>query len=243
MQEQAHYNLGNTIAKKASLREDETELMIGDVEDAIEHYNATLELNPDNEPARFNRDALIEFLENLKRQSEAEQQKDQAQSPSGEEGEQSQPGSGGQNQGEGDPQSGGSGQSGQAGESGGQSGESGEQADREGPGEDPGEQGDEGGSLENQEGSGQQGLADSESEEAGGDDGELEGKLEAADGGGREGGAKKSQGRFGCKQKKNAKTGMNRSEARQLLRALSDEDLSVRPVIDKAVPDGRYKDW
>ena len=42
--------------------------------------------------------------------------------------------------------------------------------------------------------------------------------------------------------KRDPKTGFSRSEARALLRALADEDY-VRPLTDKAVPEGTYKNW
>ena len=233
MQEQAHYNLGNAIAQKASFLKDEPELVSTNLENAIEHYDAALELNANNANAEFNRDAIKAFLKQVLKKMKQQKSEDgdpmqsegggdseqQSQSPSdGEQGDEGQQNPG-ENPGEGQPGQQPGDQSGQPGEGQQGSGEGGEQETPEGNG------------------------GDEDGDEGGGDDSKLDGELTANKPDGQNGDRNGQGQRRGGSDKKDPRTGFSPSEARQLLRALSDEDRKVRPIVGKSVPEGDYKDW
>lgn len=258
MQEQSHYNLGNAIAGKARLRVEagegnrggEPELLVRDLEDAIGHFVSALELNPDNGDAAVNRDALEEFIEQLQRQAQAEAQEGE-QEQAGNEGDAEDAERGeGESSGEGgQPGEGESASSSGAGDGDGESSAGGEQREEgetrgsEASGEeDPRASGGEGGAERPPEPEEGDGADEREGER---DGGETEGELKALrpDGeGGREPAQDRAGGGAGG-DKKDPRTGFSPSEARQLLRALTDEDRMVRPVAGEAIPEGDYKDW
>jgi len=271
LQAEAAYNLGNALADKAKnlpKQKNRLKSMIALVEEAIRHYDETLATQPAHENARINRDLLKDYLPKLKeeRQKRIEQGKQKKQQQGDQEGEK-QPGQDGQD-GQQDGQS--PGQQGTQGPPGSGS-ESEEETDEEGEGEDPGDQGSGGQEgQDGQEGRGQQpgeqpgsgkdqgegqgpGPSDrdqaapkgNEEERSGNQEGE--GPLSAKGGSPSPEGDKKSPpseagDRSAADGKRDPKTGFSRSEARALLRALSDEDY-VRPLTDEAMPEGTYKNW
>ncbi len=247
LQEQSHYNLANAIAGKARLRTDEAELdpLIEDISDAIDHYGAALQLNPANDDAAANRDALKAYLEQLEKARE--KAREEAGSEDGEpqeskEGEGNSEGEG-ENPGEGDPSSS---------DEGSGKGKGGENPGEGDPGEGESGEGKEDGQSDGGEGAGQQqqqqqqdkGQGESEEEGDGDRDSELEGELKAMKQDGDQG--KSPDGKTGGgdgRNKKDPRTGFSPSEARQLLRALADEDRSVQPMYGEPVKERGYKDW
>jgi Ca-activated chloride channel family protein len=235
LQEQSHYNLANAIASKVGLRTDEEELdeMIQDISDAIEHYGAALNLNDSNVDAAENRKTLVEYLEQLE-QAREETAGDEGESQESNQGEGSDSGENGEpGEGEPSPSSDGKGK--------------GEGKDGQSPGEGTGE-GDsegEGNGQESDEQSGGESKEETDNEDGeSGDDSELEGDLKAEPQNGEQAkqpNGKKAGGRG--KDKKDPRTGFSPSEARQLLRALADEDRKIRPIYGKPKKEGDYEDW
>lgn len=269
LQAEAAYNLGNSLADKAKTlpkQRNRMKQMIELVESAIRHYDEALQLQPGHENARINRDLLKDYLPKLQeareeklRQSRERKKQEKEKGEEGEEQDQGQQGQQNQQGNEGEEgQEGQQGQQGTQGQNGQGEGDEDIEEDEEGEGaEGDGEQpgGDEG---EEQQGQGQSGQGSSgsgggqgqndreQSAPEGFDDqrsGERqgEGELQAKGGEGGKDGQEKN-GRNGRAEKRNQQTGFSRSEARNLLRALSDEDY-VRPLTDRAMPEGRYKNW
>ncbi|MGI8603615.1 MAG: VWA domain-containing protein [Verrucomicrobiales bacterium] len=249
-QAQAEYNLANALAGKAqSLPKGKGRItrMIDILTTAVEHYDASLALAPGNGDAQHNRDEVKKYLEELKKYREQLRQKSKAGKKNKQQGGQ---------QGEQQP----NGQQGEEGES----GNSGEQGDEEGEDEGEGEE------EEGEEGKGEEGQNPGEGSkpQEGGQKGggkedpnqtppegnekerrgeqNAEGKLEAKSnaGQGESGDAKKKRAQQMAQgdNRRDKTTGFSRNEARALLRALTDEDY-VRPLADKAVPEGTFKDW
>jgi Ca-activated chloride channel family protein len=270
LQAEAAYNLGNALADKAKnlpKQKNRLKSMIALIEEAIRHYDETLTLEPAHENARTNRDLLKEYLPKLQeeRRKRIEQGKQKQKQPGEQEGDK-QEGQQGQ-QGQQDGQS--PGQQGNQGPPG-AGGESEEETDDEGEGEEPGNEG--AGDQEGEKGKGEQpgeqpGQGQGDQEGAGqgpkpsdreqaapeGDDKERRGEQEGEGPLGTKGNAEGGEGKEEGKEnqpgsspsgdaKRNPKTGFSRSEARALLRALSDEDY-VRPLTDEARPEGTYKNW
>ena len=264
LQVESAYNLGNSLADKAKnipKGKGRVSAMIELITQAIDHYDEALKIQPGHTNAKENRDALIEYLEKLKeyRQQLRDKAKQKKQNK-GDKGNQSQQQQGQQGQ---DQQEGQQGQQGeqQAGGQGQGEEEDEEEAEEEEGGEQPGEgesagdeqesQGKDSGEDTQGEGKGkqddQQSPAPEGQEKERSGEQKQEGQVEAKAGG---------QGNQGDDQKKkagektgpnadaqrNKKTGFSRSEARALLRALSDEDY-VRPLTDRAQPEGSYKNW
>ncbi len=182
----AAYNRGNALAKA------------GELEAALEAYDASLAVRPDDEDTKFNRDLVARLLEEQKQQQEQEdqqkqdqqQQQDQQQNgeqnqdqqsgdgkdqqqagESGEQGEdQQQAGQSGEQQGEDQQQAGQSGE--QQGEDQQQAGESGEQQgeDQQQAGESGEQQG------EDQQQAGESGEQQGEDQQQAGENGEQQGK-------------------------------------------------------------------
>lgn len=96
LRESSHYNMGNTLFQSAwslfkpandpdeeeaknttSFKVDDIKLVITQLEDAVTHYSAALELNNQHEDSLFNRREAEKLLEKLKeQQKEEEEQKD-----------------------------------------------------------------------------------------------------------------------------------------------------------------------
>ncbi|MCB1099611.1 MAG: VWA domain-containing protein [Verrucomicrobiae bacterium] len=238
LQEQSHYNLANTIANKASLRTDQSELdaLIGDIGDAIDHYDAALRLNSSNAAATANRDALEAYLEQLKKAWE-QAASDGGEPQASEDGEGDSEGEG-DNPGEGDPSSSSEG----AGK--------GKEGKEPGDGEEGQGNGSSRGDQEDQQGGGDEGAEKPENGkgegEEGGDDGgdsELEGELKAMKQGGDDGTKPEGEKGGDGRNRKDPKTGFSPSEARQLLHSLADEDRNVQPMYGEPVKETNYKDW
>lgn len=231
MQEQAHYNLGNAIARKASLRVDEEEPdgMLEDISDAIEHYDAALALNEANADAAANREALRIFIEQLE-EARKEAPTEDGESQDSQDGEGNSEGQKGQ-PGDGDPSNS------AEGSDEGEKGQSNEDGNGNGDSEGNSDQG-----GEKNEEDGMQG--DGEDDEQGGDDSKLDGELKPVKEEGNDGGKSDGKNAGGeGNNRKDPRTGFSPSEARQLLRALADEDRKLRPIYGKPRREGDYKDW
>lgn len=81
LQEQSHYNLGNSLFRRGLNAEAEQnpQQAIQNLESAVEHYESTLELNSDNEPAAQNRQKALDKIEQLKQQQEQQPSRNQDQ--------------------------------------------------------------------------------------------------------------------------------------------------------------------
>jgi Ca-activated chloride channel family protein len=65
LQENSHFNLGRTLEDRADMAQT-NENALKDLTDAASHYEATLELNPENEAARANLEEVKKKIERLK---------------------------------------------------------------------------------------------------------------------------------------------------------------------------------
>ncbi len=88
LQENSHFNLGRTLEDRADMAQT-NESALKDLTDAASHYQATLQLNPQNEPAKANLEEVRKKIERLKQhpkqkptpppQHQQQQKKDQQQ--------------------------------------------------------------------------------------------------------------------------------------------------------------------
>ncbi len=114
LQENSHFNLGRTLEDRADM-DQANDTTLKDLNDAMSHYQATLELNPNNEAAKANLEEVKKKIERLKQhpkkkpspppQQQQQQKKDQQQQSGGgqdqnqkQQQSQAQSGSGGQDQ-------------------------------------------------------------------------------------------------------------------------------------------------
>ena len=75
LQEKTYYNLGNVYYRKGEdTLNNDPQKTIKEWEEALEYYQGALSLNPENDNATFNHDLVKSRLEQLKAQSQAEQQ-------------------------------------------------------------------------------------------------------------------------------------------------------------------------
>lgn len=270
LQAEASYNLGNALAEKAKhlpKMRNRVSAMIDLIEQALPAYDEALRVRPDHTAARENREALAQFLEQLKQYREqlreqARQRRQQQQESDQQEGEENQEdGEGEQQSSEGQQpegqQPGGGGQSSDQGQ-GQEEGDVEDLPEDEEPGEDEGtgeEEGPSGGGeqsdqQQSEEGSGQGGGSKSgqgaQSQQAAPDDHEAERRGEQAEGErleAKEGERPPSSRRQAANDRRRQReSGFSRSEARALLKALSDED-HVRPLLERGPPEGSYKNW
>lgn len=212
VQEKAHYSLGNALYREGEARLEEPQESLLQWRNALDHYEAALEINPGNEDARFNLEFVKRLLEQLEKQQQGQQgQQNQEQQQQGQDGSQSQEGQQGSRS---DQQQDSSGKQGQQRE--GDSGEQGEKRNQDGESE--GDQD-------------QSGKMEEESEP-------LEGELQAEKD--QPGQAPGEPGRE--RERPHPETGFTRSQARQLLRSLADEDLDVRPLVPPS-NERFYKNW
>ena len=189
-------------------------------QDSIKHFDAALEITPDDEKIRENRDFVQKRLDELQQMMEQQQQQQQ-----GGEGDQQQ-----QDQGEGDQQ-----QQGQNGDQQ-QEGQSGKQpGDQDGHGQKDGDQGD-GGDQDKGESLAKEGNENQK--------GPLpEGQIEAADGAGGEDEGEEEEGMSaGNADERNEDTGFSANEARAFLRSYADDQKSVE-LRQQREPPANGKDW
>jgi Ca-activated chloride channel homolog len=110
IQENSHFNLGRTLEDRADM-DQTTQSTLKDLTDAASHYEAALQLNPNNEAARANLEEVRKKIERLKQhpkqkptpppQQQQQQKKDQQQNGGGQsqdQQQQSQSSSGGKDQ-------------------------------------------------------------------------------------------------------------------------------------------------
>jgi len=76
LREDASYNLANSLVRKGEAAK-ENEPKKTNWKNALEHYEETLRLNPDNKLASQNRDITKKLLEELEKQEQQKQQQDQ----------------------------------------------------------------------------------------------------------------------------------------------------------------------
>ena len=74
--EDASYNLANSLVRKGEAAQ-ENEAKKTNWKNALEHYEETLRLNPDNQLAAQNRDITKKLLEDLEKQEQQQKQQDQ----------------------------------------------------------------------------------------------------------------------------------------------------------------------
>jgi len=76
LREDASYNLANSLVRKGEAAK-ENEAKKTNWKNALEHYEETLRLNPDNQLAAQNRDITKKLLEDLEKQEQQQKQQDQ----------------------------------------------------------------------------------------------------------------------------------------------------------------------
>ena len=76
LREDASYNLANSLVRKGEAAQ-ENEAKKTNWKNALEHYEETLRLNPDNQLAAQNRDITKKLLEDLEKQEQQQKQQDQ----------------------------------------------------------------------------------------------------------------------------------------------------------------------
>lgn len=84
MRASAHYNLGNTLFRQGETQK-ENKPRLRDWQDALKHYEASLEVDPNNPDARANRDLVRRLLQEAK-QKQQKGKKDKKDKQDGEEG-------------------------------------------------------------------------------------------------------------------------------------------------------------
>ncbi|HUF63713.1 MAG TPA: VWA domain-containing protein [Verrucomicrobiales bacterium] len=219
VQKESHYNLGNSLYRRGefALRQEEPDLVavLDDWRDAVSHFEGALALDATHANAQFNRDFVRKRLEELERLAQMMRQMQQMRQPApGAEGDEPQP-----------------------------QGSDGSEQDGEGQ---PGEQ--QRASGGDQEGEGEGRPNDPMEDEGFGDDGEeREGRLRAEEDerDAREGADGDEEGdRQGAGQgdERDPETGFSRSQARQMLRNFSDEDLGVR-LLERGNLRENSKNW
>ncbi len=81
LQSKGHYNLGNTLYQRGEMQKDE-EKKISDWTNALDHYEQTLKLDPQNKEAKDNYDYVKKRIEELKNKKQEQQQQQPSPSPS-----------------------------------------------------------------------------------------------------------------------------------------------------------------
>src|SRR5207247_1645459 len=81
LQSRSHYNLGNTLYERGETQKSDDK-KLSDWTDALEHYEQTLKLEPQNKEAKENYDYVKKKIEELKNKKQQQQQQQQQPSPS-----------------------------------------------------------------------------------------------------------------------------------------------------------------
>ncbi|MFL6568453.1 MAG: VWA domain-containing protein, partial [Chthoniobacterales bacterium] len=81
LQSQSHYNLGNTLYQRGDAQK-KNEEKLKDWTNALQHYEETLKLQPENKEAKENRDFVKNKIEELKKQQEQQPSPTPSPSPS-----------------------------------------------------------------------------------------------------------------------------------------------------------------
>ncbi|MBE7495493.1 MAG: hypothetical protein HS117_11135 [Verrucomicrobiaceae bacterium] len=244
----AHRGLGHTLYDQGALGlAKQPKITLQRWMDALSHFDAALEIEPDNKQLQENRDHVAKMLENLRKALDEMEKQQQGQK--GQKG-----------------QKGDKGQQGQKGESGeGQEGQEGQQSGKEGQGGQP--QGDEAEKKDNQ------GEKKGEDDGIGGKDAKNlpQGRIQAADGkekgeqpgageepsekerdgkgpngakpGGEGGDEKKQMADKAAGDRRNPRTGFTPGEAEGLLRQYMDEITNIPMSNRQSIPPPNKKDW
>src|SRR4029453_2728352 len=100
LQSKSHYNLGNTLYQRGEAQKSD-EKKLSDWTKALNHYEETLKVEPQNKEAKENYEYVKKKIEELKNKKQPEQQPSPSPSPpqkNDEDNQNQQSGSGGQNQ-------------------------------------------------------------------------------------------------------------------------------------------------
>src|SRR5204863_4692895 len=81
LQGKSHYNLGNTLYERGETQKSDDK-KLSDWTNALEHYQQTLKLEPQNREAKDNYDYVKKKIEELKNKKQQQQQQQQQPSPS-----------------------------------------------------------------------------------------------------------------------------------------------------------------
>jgi Ca-activated chloride channel homolog len=81
LQSKGHYNLGNTLYQRGETQKSDDK-KLGDWTNALDHYEQTLKLDPQNKEARDNYDYVKKKIEELKNKKQQQQQQQPSPSPS-----------------------------------------------------------------------------------------------------------------------------------------------------------------
>ncbi len=218
-QERVHYGLGNALYREGEARLEKPAEALVQWGSAVEHYEAALALDPENEDAQYNLDLVKKRIEELQQQQQQQEDQQQQENQSQDQQQQDQ---NQQNQGKGENE----------GKSGDQEQEQ-EQKDRD---QSEGDSESEEQERQNQ-GQDQQEQQQNQSEPV--EEGETpEGQLQAD----ADQPPEQREGGMQPEEQPHPETGFTRSQARQILRSLADEDLNVRPLVPPS-PDRAFKNW
>ncbi|MCP5559210.1 MAG: VWA domain-containing protein [Verrucomicrobiaceae bacterium] len=229
LQTRSHSGLGNTLYEQGvKILQKQPQITVKAWRDSLHHFEAALELDPDNANLKENRDFVRKLLDELEKKMEEQRQKQQQeqQGKKGKKGKKGQKGKEGQQGKQG--QNGQQGQDGQ--QPGGEEGEDGDQT----PG---GKNGDE----MSDEGSG----GDPDKEHEGQKDAVPEGNIQAGKPGDQQGDQQQAQAgqKEGDEQdERSDATGFSPNEARNFLRTFADDQKSAKLRQQRQEP-ARGKDW
>jgi Ca-activated chloride channel family protein len=215
IQESSHYNLGNTLYREGEAQLEDPANALRQWEDAVSHYESALALNRANDEARHNLDLVKKRIEELKQQQEQEQEQEQQEQDQNQDSED-------QNQ-EGD----------QEGDQ--EKNDDGSENQQQEPSDESPE-----GDGENQEGTGEtpeQAPQEPQDQDGGGDEEQQEeqaqqvpeGDIDAQEDEQR----RQEQADARASDQPHPETGYTPSEARDILRRYSGEDLDVKPLVPR----------
>jgi Ca-activated chloride channel family protein len=80
LQSKSHYNLGNTLYQHGEQQKNDDQ-KLSDWNNALQHYEETLKLEPDSQEAKENADYVRRKIEELKQRKQQQQEKKQQQQP------------------------------------------------------------------------------------------------------------------------------------------------------------------
>ena len=247
----AHRGLGHTLYDQGSRGlAKQPKITLQRWMDALKHFDAALELEPNNKELRENRQHVANMLEELRKSLDAMQKQQQGQK--GQKGQQGQKGQKGQ---KGEQSEGQEGQEGQDG----QQGQNGDQNDGDGDPQKSKQTGEKKGEDDGIGGKDAKNLPQGRIQAAGGKDGEKKdpdgqgGTGEEKEGEGKEGeqkrqevasGEQKGEGKEQQRQgRRNPATGYTPGEAEGLLRQYMDELTGIPMGNRQTIPPANKKDW